>query len=170
MNVYRFCPLCGDELRERHAGDRLRPACDCGFVHWRNPSPAAALVLLKGDRCLWVRRAHDPFRGAWSLPSGFLEWDEDIRDCALREAREETGLEAEIEKLLGVYSCHDDPRGHSLLVVYIGRATGGTLRAGDDADALDWYPLGAPPETIAWESHVRVLRDLKESLRPGSPD
>ena len=170
MSGFRFCPLCGGNLSERNSGGLPRMACDCGFVHWRNPAPATAVVLLHAGRCLWVRRANEPFRGAWSLPSGFLEWDEDVEAGALRETKEETGLDVELTGVLGVYSCFDDPRGHSLLVVYTGRLLGGSEGAGDDADALGWYPLHTQPDEIAWEAHARALADLRESPRVGPVD
>ncbi len=172
MMEYRFCPKCGLALGDSIAGGKRRRVCGCGFVHWHNPVPAAGVVLLRGDRVLWVRRAGEPFRGAWSLPSGFLEWDESIRDCAIRETLEETGIDVQLDGLLGVYSCFDDPRGHSLLVVYMATAVegGGKERAGDDADAIGWYPIDSPPELIAWESHKSVLMDLVRLRDGGVPD
>ncbi len=165
MSEYRYCPRCGVALRNRDDAGRIRPCCDCGFVDYRNPVPAAGVAVLKDGLCLWVRRAEEPKRGGWSLPSGFQEWEEDIRDCARREAREETGLVVALGPVLGVYSAFDDPRHNALLVVYRAAAIGGHERAGDDADDLGWFPLDAPPEPIAWESHRRALADL--IARPG---
>lgn len=161
MRNYRFCPFCGQALAERESGGRRRPACRCGFVDYGNPAPAAGVAVLRDDHCLWVRRAEEPFRGAWSLPSGFQEWEEDIRHCALREAREETGLKLKLGSILGAYSSFDDPRHNSLLVVFLAEPLGGEERAGDDADQLGWFPLESPPAPIAWESHRQVLIDLR---------
>jgi 8-oxo-dGTP diphosphatase len=163
MNRWLYCPRCGEQLVERMHGDRPRPSCACGFVHWGNPVPAAAVILLRGEEMLWVRRAGEPRKGQWSLPSGFQEYDEDIAACALRELSEETGLVTELDSLLGVYSAFDDPRHNALLVVYTARYIGGEARAGDDADALAWFPIGSPPPDLAWETHRRALADLRRS-------
>ena len=165
MSGWRFCPRCGAALVSRELGGRPRPACACGFVHWGNPVPAAAVMLLRGPgpELLWVRRAHPPKQGLWSLPSGFQEWEEDIAACALRELAEETGLAAALGPLVGVYSADDDPRHNALLVVYRADYAGGEARPGDDADALDWYPLAAPP-AIAWDAHRRALAELRTQL------
>ncbi|MBM4116824.1 NUDIX domain-containing protein [bacterium] len=164
---WRHCPRCGAPLAPRALGGRERPACACGLVDWANPVPAAAVMLLRGAapswELLWVRRAHAPKLGLWSLPSGFQEWEEDIADCARRELAEETGLAAPLGPLVGVYSAFDDPRHNALLVVYRAEFAGGEARAGDDADAIAWHPLAAPP-AIAWDSHRRALADLRAQL------
>lgn len=171
MNEYRFCPVCGQPLVLKPAGGRLRQACDaCGWTHWHNPVPAAAVALLRGEDLLWVRRSAEPRRGQWSLPSGFQEWEEDIRDCARRELREETGLEARLGSLLGVYSVFDDPRNNALLAVYLAEPAGGAERAADDASELGWFPVDAPPEPIAWEPHRRALADLRRRLAAAGGD
>ena len=161
MRRYRFCPLCGRSLERRQAAGRVRPACSCGFVDWANPVPAAGVAILREKRCLWVRRAQEPKLGGWSLPSGFQEWEEDIRECARREAREETGLHVELGGVLGVYSAFDDPRHNAVLAVFMARVAGGVERAGDDASELAWFALDGPPEPIAWDSHRRALADLR---------
>lgn len=160
MSAWKHCPRCGAELRRIEVAGRRRGACDCGAVDWRNPVPAAAVMLLREGELLWVRRAGEPRRGEWSLPSGFQEWEEDIADCARRELAEETGLAAGPLTLLGVYSAFDDPRHNALLVVYRADYAGGEAVAGDDADRAAWFPLDAPPARIAWETHRRALRDL----------
>ncbi len=161
MRTWRFCPSCGAGMTPREIGGRTRLGCDCGAVDWANPVPAAAVMLQRGDELLWVRRAGEPKCGAWSLPSGFQEWDEDIRDCARRELKEETGLAVGDLALHGVYSAFDDPRHNALLVVYRGDHAGGEPLAGDDADAAGWFPIDAPPSPIAWETHVRALAELR---------
>ncbi len=164
MKQWRYCPCCGGELREREQGGRPRPSCACGFVYWGNPVPAAGVILLRGEEMLWVRRAGEPRKGQWSLPSGFQEYEEDIAACALRELAEETGLVAELDSLLGVYSAFDDPRHNALLVVYTARFAGGEAKAGDDADDLAWFPIDSPPVEMAWDSHRRALADLRKNL------
>jgi 8-oxo-dGTP diphosphatase len=138
----------------------------CGFVHYRNPASAAGVVVVEDGSVLLVKRRHDPYRGLWVIPSGFVEYGEDVRETAAREIREETGIEVSLEGLLAAESCFDDPRGNALLVLYRGRRTGGALRAGDDADDARFFPLEALPP-IAFEAHRKALGDIAAKPRRG---
>ncbi|UCF04749.1 MAG: NUDIX hydrolase [bacterium] len=159
-----YCPLCSHALERIPDEGQARMKCPaCGFIHYRNPAPAVGVIMLDGARVLLVKRRFDPYKGKWAIPSGFIEYNEDVRETAVREVREETGLEIEIVALHAVESCFDDPRGNTLLVLYTGRITGGALRAGDDAADVGYFPLDALPE-IAFEAHRRVLGDLARSL------
>ena len=158
--AFDFCPLCASRLAEARDGDRLRKTCPaCGFVHYRNPSPAAGVVLVENGAVLLVKRRCEPYRGRWAIPSGFVECDEDIRETAVRETREETGLDVSLEGVLAVESCFDDPRGNAVLVLYRGRRTGGAVCAGDDAEDARFFPLDALPP-LAFESHGKALAEL----------
>jgi ADP-ribose pyrophosphatase YjhB (NUDIX family) len=160
---YVYCPLCSQALeRIRNEGQARMKCPACEFVHYRNPAPAAGVIMLDGASVLLVKRRFDPYEGKWAIPSGFIEYTEDVRETAVREVREETGLEIEIVALETVESCFDDPRGNTLLVLFTGRITGGELAAGDDAADVGYFPLDALPE-IAFEAHRRVLDRLARS-------
>jgi 8-oxo-dGTP diphosphatase len=114
--------------------------------HWRKPSVTADGIVLKGNKILLIKRGKEPFKGAYALPGGFLEYGERTEHCATREVREETGIDAEIVDLVGVYSDPErDPRGHFVTTVYHLKAVGGRLKAGDDAQAAEWVPLNSLP-------------------------
>jgi 8-oxo-dGTP diphosphatase len=158
--AFAYCPLCAKPLERVREGNHVRMRCPaCGFVQYRNPAPAVGVLVLDHAGVLLVRRRFDPFKGLWSIPAGFIEYDEDVRSTAAREALEETGLVVEIEALHAVESCFDDPRGNALLVLFRARVTGGACRAGDDADDVRYFPLNELPP-IAFEAHRRVLAGL----------
>jgi 8-oxo-dGTP diphosphatase len=166
---YVFCPLCGTRLERVEDAGHARMKCPaCGFVHYRNPAPAAGVVVREGGRVLLVRRRFDPYRGKWSIPSGFIEYEEDVRSTAVREVREETGLAVEIDALHAVESCFDDPRGASVLVLFRGHIVGGRLAAGDDAEEVAFFELNTLPE-IAFEAHRKVLGELAQKLTRKPP-
>ncbi len=160
---YIFCPLCAEPLERGHEGDRLRMKCrPCGFVHYRNPAPAVGVIIVERGAVLLVKRRFDPYQGLWVIPSGFVEYDENARQTAAREVREETGLAVEIDGLHAVESCFDDPRGNTLLVLFRGTVKAGSLRAGDDAEDVRFFPLDDLPQ-IAFEAHRKVLKEFAGS-------
>jgi 8-oxo-dGTP diphosphatase len=158
---FRFCPLCATELAPRADGARMRLSCpSCGFVHYHNPVPAAGGIICRGPNVCLVRRAVDPRRGYWSLPAGFVEYDETPAQCASREIAEETGLQVRIEETLGVYAGLDDPRSRAVLIVYWAREVGqNTPVAGDDADQIGFFPPPEIPAQIAFRAHRQALDD-----------
>lgn len=162
----RFCPRCASALEPRLEGGRERPACPaCGYVVYRNPV-AVALVLARDDtdRLLLVRRANEPLRGFWAPPAGYVEVDESVEEAAMRETREETGIDVTLEGLEGVYS------GAGLgivVVVYRGRVVGGRAVAGDDVEELGLFRPGqlpAQPSTHAGSPLDRWFLSLTEKL------
>ena len=114
---------------------------------------ADCVVVRSGSEVLLVRRGGEPFKGCWALPGGFMEMDETIEHCAVRELEEETGLRfAEQDlRLVGVYSAPGrDPRGRTVTAAFRvecgeRRAESGEAVAGDDAAEVCWWPLAALP-------------------------
>lgn len=102
--------------------------------------------------------------GYWSLPSGYVEAHERAEEAAIREMREETGLEIEIDELLGVYSFGHEPQ-TGVLILYSGHTIGGELRAGDDAQEVRAFsPEGLPPDDrIAFRTHLQALQDWRRA-------
>lgn len=161
---FSICPLCGTPLERSYEGDHVRMKCpSCGFIHYRNPAPAVGVLIIEDECVLLVKRRFDPFKGLWVIPSGFVEYDEEVETTGVREALEETGLIVEIDALHAAESCFDDPRGNALLLLYRAHITGGVLKAGDDAEDARFFPLaGLPP--IAFAAHRKVLGELARKV------
>jgi 8-oxo-dGTP diphosphatase len=143
--TFTYCPLCGTDLVPAESGGRLRPKCPaCGFVQYRNPAPAVSILISDGERVVLGKRRGEPGRGWWALPSGYVEHDEDYVTTAIREAQEETGLEVEVRSVVNVVSTFVSPRFHFLGIYVVADVVGGELRAGDDLEAVAWFPLAGP--------------------------
>lgn len=108
------------------------------------PLVGVGAIIIEGDRVVLVKRAHPPIQGQWSIPGGVLEVGELVREAAVREAREETGLIVEPGNLLGVFDRvlrHADGRVqyHYVLIDFLCRVVGGDLRAASDAAEVRWF-------------------------------
>jgi len=161
---FRFCIRCGTRLVRRDDHGRLPATCPaCGHIHYRNPAPAAGILLRSSGDVLLVKRKFEPAAGAWCIPAGFMEYGESPERCAVRELREETGLVVRLTGLFGVYAGFDDPRVPAVLILYYDERTGGRLRPGDDAIEARYWPLRRPPRRIAFAAHRRALEELRET-------
>jgi len=149
MVKVRPCPHCGEEIEI-----------------YRNPTPTVDVVILmpspEGDGVVLIERKNPPL--GWALPGGFVDYGESCEEAAVREMKEETGLDVELVGLLGVYSDPKrDKRQHTMSVVYIGVPNDpSALAAGDDAVKAEVFPLGGWPE-LAFD-HGKILSDFMTFL------
>jgi 8-oxo-dGTP diphosphatase len=138
------------------------------------PMVTSDIVLLRVHdaslEVLLVCRAKAPFLGRWALPGGFVEMDEPLRDAALRELKEETGLGRPAALLpLGAYGRPGrDPRGRVISIAFLGilSGKGAKPKAGSDAAAAEWRPVEGPPETLAFD-HAEIIGDALLRLGAG---
>ncbi|MBI4736039.1 MAG: NUDIX hydrolase [candidate division NC10 bacterium] len=123
----------------------------------RSPRLAVDLIIeVEGDRIVLIRRRNPPY--GWALPGGFVEYGESLEAAAVREAKEETGLDIQLIRQLHTYSDPSrDPRGHTVSTVFIATAQG-TPQAGDDAGDVRTVRATEPPAALAFD-HEKVLAD-----------
>lgn len=123
---------------------------------FRNPFPTVDVIIDVDGRLVWIERKNPP--PGWAFPGGFVDRGESVERAAIREAKEETGLDVELRDLLYVYSDPDrDPRQHNLSVVFTATATG-TAAGGDDAASARLFAPESPPSPIAFD-HREILDD-----------
>lgn len=168
--AYRFCPCCGGILEFLEQGERPRLVClECCRVLYVNPA-VGAVVVRRGEAILWGRRAGGIYAGAWCIPCGYVEWGEDVREAARREFREETGLRVDLGEVLAVHSNFHDPERLTVGLWFAGRVVGGALKAGDDLDRVDFYPITTPPQPLAFPTDRLVWAELLAGKAQTIPD
>ena len=162
---YKYCPRCGGDLDVRRLDHRDRLVCSrCEYVFYQNPAPAVGVIVIEDEKVLLVQRKFEPRKGGWTLPAGFVEYDEHVEHCAVRELKEETNLDVELTGMFNAYSAMDDPRVRVVLLLYTGRRVGGELDAGDDAIDAGFFSLDELPEPIAFAAHRLALAEIRERL------
>ncbi len=166
MQQAKFCPQCGALLQEAQFGDRMRPVCPaCGYIHYVNPVVAAGTLVEERERVALIKRGVDPRSNTWGLPAGYVEADETAEEAAIRETREESGLDVALDDLLGVYSFGSAEQMRGVLILYAAHTIGGELHAGDDAlDARYFAPNELPPDDqISFWTHRKALHDWRRA-------
>lgn len=163
---YRFCPRCGSALEQRllKTGDPMRLVCaGCSFVFYLDPKIAVGTIIRTvGDRLVLVRRAIEPGYGKWVFPGGYVDRGEPLAAAAVREAREESGLEVRLDGLVNVYSY----AGRSpVIVVYAATAVGGQLEVDDESlESVEVEPADIPWTELAFRSTHEALEDYLAGL------
>jgi 8-oxo-dGTP diphosphatase len=127
-----------------------------------HPVPGAGVVCLRRGEVLLVKRGKPPMLGQWSLPGGKIAWGETASVAALRELREETGVEAEIVGLVdvvdGMFREGDVVVGHVLLVDYAARWVAGEPMAADDAADARFFALDEALAIVEWSETRRIIQ------------
>jgi ADP-ribose pyrophosphatase YjhB (NUDIX family) len=166
---YRYCPRCGHTLDERliKSGDPARLVCDgCGFIFYLDPKIAVGTIIRVADeRLVLVRRAIEPGYGKWVFPGGYVDRGEALPAAALREAREESGLEVRLDGLVNVYSYAGRI---PVVIVYAATAIGGQLQLDEESLEISAVaPADIPWSELAFPSTREALQDyLTGALHP----
>ena len=160
---YRFCPVCGAALEPRvlKATEPKRLVCTsptCGFVFYLDPKIAVGTVIRMHDgKIVLVRRAIEPGYGKWVFPGGYVDRGEEVTLAAIREAREESGLEVTLDRLINIYSYAGRT---PIIVVYASTYVGGELAVDDEGlEARAFEPEDIPWEALAFRSTYEALKD-----------
>jgi 8-oxo-dGTP diphosphatase len=160
---FRFCPRCGAALEQKllKPTEPERLVCTgagCGFVFYLDPKIAVGTIIDTGEgRLVLCRRAIEPGYGKWVFPGGYVDRGEPLTVAAIREAREECGLDIRIDGLVNIYSYAGRV---PVIVVYAATAVGGTLMHDDEQiEAAEFTRESIPWDELAFRSTEEGLRD-----------
>src|SRR5882672_8117146 len=155
----RFCPQCGGTLESRllKATEPERLVCTrCSFVYYIDPKVAVGTIISdERGRIVLVRRAIEPGYGKWVFPGGFIDRGETVEDAAVREAREECGLDIRLDRLLNIYSY---PGVAVIIIAFAATALGGCLACDDESLEAQLFE----PDQIPWDE--LAFRSTREAL------
>jgi ADP-ribose pyrophosphatase YjhB (NUDIX family) len=155
-----YCPRCAAALP--HHPPVVCSAC--GYALWVNPRPTGTVIIVAGESFLAIRRSRPPRVGWWDLPGGFCEGWELPADAAVREAKEELGLDVRLDRFVGMYVGEYHYQDELLPVLdcfWVASIVSGEI-ALDSAEASEhaWLSLVNPPE-MAFRTMDRALREAR---------
>ena len=146
MGEKLVCPHCGETLEE-----------------WKQPKLTVDVIVENAEGHVLLILRKNPPEG-WAIPGGFVDYGETLERAAIRELREETGLDVTLTAQLHTYSDPNrDPRHHTVTTVFLGLASGDPV-ASDDAVEARFFPLTELPDPLAFD-HRTVLGDLERFRR-----
>jgi ADP-ribose pyrophosphatase YjhB (NUDIX family) len=160
--AYKHCLICGGLFEERllKPTEPKRLVCTlCGFVFYLDPKVAVGTIITDGDgRVVLVRRAIEPGYGKWVFPGGYVDRGEIVTEAAVREAREECGLDVRLDRLLNVYSYSDRA---PVLIIYTATINGGCLACDDEGLEARFFEASEIPwDELAFRSTQDALREF----------
>lgn len=166
MKTKAFCNFCNSPLDVRFVEGKDRQVCSaCGEVYYENPLPVVAVIVANEKReILLVKRAREPSKDMWCFPVGFAESGESIEAAAIRELKEEAGINGRIVQVVDVGSDFTTLYGELLVITYEAEKIGGHEEAGDDAAAFGYFPIAELPD-LAFDSQERALTRFVELKR-----
>lgn len=163
--IYLFCPFCGSKLE--HNPKENRPYCaKDDWTFYLNASACAGALPVKDGKVLLMRRADPPRVGTISTIGGFVDPDENAAQTALREAKEETGLDLKLGKILGTYADKYTPGNYVFITLYVAGIIGNQKpQALEEVAAVEWHDIATLTFDDGFSYLKQVAKDLKQEFK-----
>ena len=167
----KYCPKCGKKFDLVPQGKGYQLECkSCRFILYKNPYPGVVILINDHEKILLGKRAKNVFEGGkWSLPGGFIEFEEDFLSAAHREIMEETRLSIKITSILNVVSNFFTPELHTIVIVLLAEKQAGTPIPGDDMEELSWFSISGPLPDMAFEADKEIINRYCKTKIKGIP-
>lgn len=137
---------------------------------YKYPHPAVTADCIVYSRegnklsILLIKRKNPPYKDSWAFPGGFVNIDESAEEAAVRELKEETGLEiSDIEQLKAYSNPDRDPRERVITIAFIAESLNREVKGGDDAKEAKWFPIDNLPP-LAFD-HELILKDALNKIK-----
>jgi ADP-ribose pyrophosphatase YjhB (NUDIX family) len=158
--------VCGSDLRSEKIKENEPPRLKCSkcdFVFYLDPKLVACSIVEIDGKIILLRRSSNPERGKWVVPGGYVDRGEAVETAAIRETREECGIDTNIKSLLGVYSYE----GYlEVVVMYLAEHLSGNPVVGDESLEIKLFdPEEIPWDNLAFNSTTDALRDYCELIK-----
>ena len=159
--MQQYCTQCGHITAKQ--SDVLY-MCDQGHQNWINAIPGATVYIIKDGKVIFGVRDIEPHKGMLTLPGGFVDLGESAEQAAVREVKEELGIEVEIIDILGTYFDHYQGR-PTLNIMFIAKHVSGDISPSDDLNGgeLTWRAIDAlpGPDEVGWDWYAPAQKDLQ---------
>lgn len=130
---------------------------------YKNPRSTTDVIVEKRGKILLVLRGAEPHKGRLALPGGYVNFGENVESAAVREAKEETGLDVRLKCILGVYSDPkrepNYPEYYCVTTIFIAEIIGGELKAGDDAKEARFHDIEKIKKVDMAFDHYKIIQD-----------
>lgn len=166
-----FCEKCGSVCNDFLEGNTLRKKCSkCGNIIYKNPYPCIAVLVedAKGRILLGRRASNSLIPGKWCLPCGYIDYDESFINAAIREAKEETGVDIEPKSIINVISNIYSNGVNSLVIVIYAIAKNGRILAGDDIVEARWFDINTELPDLAFSADKHLLEKFITLTKGGN--
>jgi 8-oxo-dGTP diphosphatase len=138
--------------------------------NYKKPSITVDTVIFNGfpgenKKFILIKRKNNPFKNHWAIPGGFVEYGETVESAAIRESKEETGIDIELKKIFNIYSKPNrDPRCHTITIVYLATGNTNDMKAGSDAKNICLCSFEELSSLKIAFDHEKILTDILENL------
>jgi len=160
---WTWCPWCGHHLVERNIYDANRMACpNCDFIYFPRPNVVVIVLVVHDGKLLLGRRKMEPGRGKWSFVSGYVNIYERVEAAAVREVKEETGLDVELDGLIGLY---DEIASGLVMAAYVAHVTSACVALSKQAHEIGDLAFFSPADLpeLAFAGDRKIISDWQNN-------